>query len=142
MRHFIIALWMSLWCATGVGADTRALQALNDFRVAEGLAPVRYSDALEKAAARHARDMSTRQFFSHQGSDGSDIAKRVTRTGYRWCWVAENIAQGHRSLREVMYGWEISPGHRANMLSDRATEFALARTEDDVWVMVLARPQC
>lgn len=142
MKRVLFTFVLGVCCATVVTADPRALQSLNDLRAEEGLEPVSYSETLERAAARHARDMSRAQFFSHRGSDGSDVARRVSRAGYTWCWVAENIAQGHRSLREVMYGWAVSPGHRANMLSPRAVEFAIARTRDDVWVMVLARPTC
>lgn len=142
MKRLALALSLAVACGTEAAGDPYGLKALNALRVGEGVGTVAYSDQLEKAAARHARDMSRAKFFSHRGSDGSDVARRVTRTGYRWCWVAENIAQGHGSLRQVMYGWENSPEHRANMLSSQAQEFALARTADNVWVMVLARKNC
>jgi uncharacterized protein YkwD len=97
---------------------------------------------LENAATRHAVDMASRQFFSHTGSDGSDVAERVTQTGYRWCVVAENIAQGQRGLMEVMEDWSASPPHRKNMLSREVTEFALVQGAGFVWVMVLAAKDC
>lgn len=123
-------------------ADPRATQMLNDYRVSEGHAPLVYSTTLEVAAAAHAQDMAARGFFDHTGSDGSTVGQRVTRQGYRWCFVAENIAQGQASLSYVMQAWATSPGHQRNMVSDQALEFALIEGPGRIWVMVLAAPGC
>jgi uncharacterized protein YkwD len=137
------ALAAVLSLAAGQGlADPVKTEALNAFRAQNGLAAVAYSRQLEAAAVLHARDMARGGFFSHDGSDGSNVAERVTRTGYGWCVVAENIAKGQRDLPEVMQAWAASPGHRRNMLSEEVTEFALVSGPGDLWVMVLARPGC
>ena len=86
--------------------------------------------------------MARGAFFSHDGSDGSDVSARVARTGYNWCVVAENIAKGQTGLAEVMKDWSESPGHRSNMLSAEVTEFALVQETGNIWVMVLAAPGC
>lgn len=82
--------------------------------------------------------MARAGFFSHTGSDGSDIRTRVSRAGYRWCAVAENIARGQRSLEAALEGWKASRGHRRNMLSRRMAEIGVARGAGNTWVMVLA----
>lgn len=123
-------------------ADPAATAALNDYRAAEGRAPLAYSDTLAAAALAHAEDMAARGFFDHAGSDGSSVAQRVSRQGYGWCVVAENIAKGQVSLAEVMQGWAASPGHRRNMLSREVREFALVEAPGRIWVMVLAAPGC
>lgn len=123
-------------------SDPASTKALNTFRADAGRAPLAYSSDLESAADRHARDMAHKQFFSHTGSDGTDVALRVTQAGYGWCFVAENIAQGQRDLVEVMEAWATSPGHRRNMLSRDATEYALVQAPGRIWVMVLASPGC
>lgn len=134
---------LSFFAATAcANADTASTAALNALRADNGRAPVAYSDKLESAAARHARDMAKTQTFSHTGSDGSDVAERVTATGYRWCFVAENIARGQRTLAEVMHSWAESPGHRQNMLSGDVADFALVEAPGRIWVMVLARSGC
>ncbi len=125
-----------------VVADPQMTQALNGFRAENNRAPVSFSDTLEQAALRHADDMVRAGIFSHTGSDGSDVAARVSSVGYGWCVVAENIAKGQRDLAEVMKAWAESPGHRRNMLSADVTEFALVEGDDNTWVMVLARPGC
>jgi len=85
--------------------------------------------------------MARRGFFSHHGSNGSTVGKRVTRAGYRWCSVAENIAKGFSSRQAVVEQWRISPGHYKNMTKRKVQEYGLAQV-DDVWVMVLAAKSC
>ncbi|WP_227270582.1 CAP domain-containing protein [Roseobacter weihaiensis] len=128
--------------ASGAGANPQATGAINELRLAQGLPALGYSSVLERAAQAHAADMAESGRFSHTGSDGSDLADRVSRTGYGWCAVAENIAKGQRTLAEVMAAWEASPGHRANLLSPEVTEFALIEAEGHTWVMVLGAPGC
>ncbi|WP_298843408.1 CAP domain-containing protein [uncultured Roseobacter sp.] len=124
------------------GADPAALRSVNTFRAENGRTALQYSAMLETAALAHARDMIAEQFFAHTGSDGSGVSDRVTRAGYAWCVVAENIAKGQNDLAEVMAAWAGSEGHRRNMLSREVTEFALVHAAEDTWVMVLARPGC
>ena len=134
-----VALAIAIIAGQGV-AEPAQEAALNALRAENGLAPLAYSDALNEAAVAHAQDMAQSGLFSHTGSDGSDVGQRVTRVGYGWCVVAENIAKGQVDLAEVMQAWAGSPGHRANMLSPEVSEFAIAQGADALWVMVLAAP--
>ncbi|MCV3272987.1 CAP domain-containing protein [Roseobacter sinensis] len=138
----ILAVLFLCCLASGGFADPQATQALNEYRAREGRAPLAYSAALEAAARVHADDMAARGFFDHRGSDGSTVGARVTGQGYGWCFVAENIAQGQRTLGEVMRSWAGSRGHRRNMLAREAREFALVEGTGRIWVMVLAAPGC
>ena len=128
--------------AVAASADPVKMSALNQLRAAHGKQPVIYSKTLEAAALRHARDMATTGRFSHVGTDGSDVAERVSDTGYGWCVVAENIAYGQIDLAEVIQAWADSPGHRRNMLSSDVQEFAVVQVPHLTWVMVLAKPGC
>jgi uncharacterized protein YkwD len=142
VRRSLIAALALIAPSQDAQADGASTRALNALRVENGRAPLAYSQMLQNAATRHADDMARRQFFSHTGSDGSDVAERVTKSGYRWCVVAENIAQGQRSLPEVMEDWYASPPHRQNMMSREVTEFALVQGPEYIWVMVLAATDC
>ncbi|MFU8834137.1 MAG: CAP domain-containing protein [Roseovarius sp.] len=122
----------------GPGAQSR----INADRAARDRGPLAVSVPLSRAAARHARDMALRGYFSHTGADGSTIAERVRREGYGFCFVAENIARGQATLDEVLLSWMSSDGHRRNILHDQAAEFGLARAPGNVWVMVLGRQGC
>ena len=123
-------------------ADPAAIASLNALRAQEGRAPLIYSERLEEAARLHARDMAEADYFSHIGSDGSNVGQRVTATGYNWCMVAENIAKGQGDLDEVMKAWASSPSHRENMLRRGIEAFALFHGEAGIWVMVLAARNC
>lgn len=139
-----LLLWMAatLFLVSSAGANPAATEAINAYRTAKGRAPVAYSRQLEAAALRHARDMARNNFVSHRGSDGSFITHRARAQGYRFCYLAENLAQGQANLNAVMSDWANSAGHRKNMLSRKATEFALVRVDGDFWVMMLGRPGC
>ncbi|WP_299045627.1 CAP domain-containing protein [uncultured Tateyamaria sp.] len=121
-------------------SDPVALSAVNAERAAQNRAPLVYDRSLEAAAEAHAQDMARSGFFSHTGSDGSDIGQRLTRAGYRYCFGAENIAAGQRSLTEVMAAWMGSRGHRRNILHRDAKAVGLAQAPGNIWVMVLAAP--
>ena len=92
---------------------------VNRERTSRGLSRLRSNEKLARAARRHSRDMSSRNFFSHDSPGGADLMDRARRAGYRGWTVGENIAWGSGSYStpdEIMQGWMNSPGHRANIL--------------------------
>lgn len=107
--------------------------------------PVRLNEALGRAAAIHARDMARHNFLQHRGRDGSSAADRVTRAGYDWRSVGENIAAGQPSPQEVVAGWLRSPGHCANLMEPRFTDMGVAYAVDQkseagiYWAQVFGR---
>lgn len=123
--------------SSGVAADV--VTRTNTFRQMNTLGTLRRSVTLDWMAARHASDMRINGVLSHRGSDGSDIAGRAEQQGYRYCLLAENIAEGQSSARQVMQDWINSPGHRANLMAMGVTEIGVAQ-DGRYWVMVLARP--
>lgn len=110
--------------------------------------PLRLEARLTLAARMHAEDMARHAFLAHQGRDGSTPARRVTRTGYAWRAVGENVAAGAESAAEVVAGWERSPEHCRNLMDAGFTEMGVAfaaspRTtgHSTWWSLVLARPR-
>jgi uncharacterized protein YkwD len=127
---------------TPVQANQSALSMLNSVRAQFGKPPVAYNKRLEKAAKVHARDMQRNGVRSHTGSNGTQLQHRVAKSGYRYCFAAENIGWGQKSMQNVMQAWMNSSGHRANMLSGKARDIGIAQTDDGIWVMVLGRDGC
>lgn len=84
--------------------------------------PLTWNARLDAAAQGHATDMASANYFSHTGRDGSSVADRVTRRGYAWRAVGENIAAGQRTAEEAMAGWIKSEGHCRNIMSGSYTE--------------------
>ncbi len=92
---------------------------------------------LTTAAVAHAEDMRRNKFFDHNGSDGGDFADRITKAGYRWKTVAENIAQGYPNAKAVVLGWRNSGGHCENIMNAAFRDMGAARI-GDIWVQTLA----
>jgi uncharacterized protein YkwD len=88
--------------------------------------PLRLDAVLTNVAVGHARDMAQRGRMSHEGSDGSEPAERMTRAGYPWSLVAENVAAGQTNVDEVVATWLESPGHCANIMNAALREMGIA----------------
>ena len=119
------------------------LQQINAIRAAAGRKPVVRSAKLDSAARAHASDMGANGFFGHIASDGSTVAERVSKTGYPWCSVSENIAKGERydTARKAIKTWRESPGHYRNIVNPKARAFGMARS-GHLWVQVFAGNRC
>ena len=113
----------------------RALALVNEARAqARRCGNERYAPApplvlditLGSVAELHARDMARHGRMSHEGSDGSTPAQRLTRAGYVWRTVAENVAAGDTSADAVMRTWLASPGHCANLMNPDVREMGIA----------------
>jgi uncharacterized protein YkwD len=107
---------------------------------------LKLSSALGDAALAHSLDMATRNYFDHSGADGSTPASRVTRAGYGWGVVGENIAAGVASPEEAVQGWLHSPAHCENLMDPRFTDMGVAYMVNQknpsgiFWTQVFAAP--
>jgi uncharacterized protein YkwD len=106
--------------------------------------PLTRSPALDDAARMHALDMAQNSFLAHTGSDGSNPGDRVSRTGYEWRVVAENVAAGQTSADDIAATWLDSAGHCANLMDAKYSQTGLAYAlnpgdgRDIYWVQVYA----
>lgn len=82
-----------------------------------GLGPLDKHPALMSAAQKHSADNARMGDLTHTGSDGSRVSDRVSREGYDYSSVRENIAWGYSSARSVVMGWMCSDGHRRNIMA-------------------------
>ena len=115
----------------------------NDLRRRSGLSPLDLSPALFAAAQEQACHMAATGRMSHSGAGGSGVGDRASAAGYRWRFVAENVAAGHPDAQAVVAGWQASPGHRDNMLSRQAVDIGLGVAAGGgrlYWAMVLGAP--
>jgi uncharacterized protein YkwD len=118
--------------------------AHNKERAAEELEPLAPNAKLTAAALEHARDMAEHKKLSHEGSDGSKFNERIERQGYRGRRLAENVAEGQKSVEEVMREWMNSPHHRANILGDfKEIGMAYATSDDGTlyWCTTFGLPR-
>jgi uncharacterized protein YkwD len=109
--------------------------------------PLAWNDALARAAERHTRDMAAGNFFSHTGSDKTELRQRADAAGYHWRTLAENIAGGRGTVDGTVQQWLESPGHCANLMKPDLTHVAVAcalggprSTYTHYWTMALGAP--
>ena len=100
---------------------------LNSERAAHGLPALSFDQDLRLAARWHNLTMARYTTMSHQLPGEAFFGTRITRAGYHWSYIGENIGcnsamtqTGVLSLQKVMYN-EKAPnnGHRLNILSSR-----------------------
>lgn len=109
--------------------------------------PLRWNAMLAAAALEHSKDMAQHRYFEHRGSDGTVVGDRVSKAGYSWRRVGENIASGTRTPEEAVQGWLDSPGHCANVMgpfSEMGSAYALnpnRKTGTAYWTQVFANPR-
>jgi uncharacterized protein YkwD len=137
-----------------LGAVTRyVVETTNAFRKKEGRAPVAVNPKLAETARDFAAYMAKTGRYGHT-ADGSRAADRAVKHGYDYCIVLENIAYAFDSSgftseelgKRLVEGWEMSPGHRRNMLDPDVTEtgVAVARSEKTGYyfaVQMFGRPK-
>jgi uncharacterized protein YkwD len=123
-----------------------ARDMINAYRKKHGLKPLKLNPELTEAAKAHSRDLAKWDRISHYGSDGSNPWDRVKRAGYHARLTAENVGTGQVSFKEVMRGWEESPGHNKNLLTPDAVHMGIALVQDpktefkSFWTLVIAAP--
>lgn len=88
--------------------------------------PVAWNGNLAQAALDHSVDMATKEYFEHDGQDGSKPSTRAAAAGYPSKFVGENIGLGHMTLEEQIQGWLNSPGHCANIMKADYKEIGAA----------------
>ena len=98
--------------------------------------PVTWNDVLETAAKYHSKDMSTKRYFSHIGTDGSDAGTRILSAGYKWINFAENIGMGYPTEQDVIDAWLHSPGHCKNIMNKSYKEIGIANV-NGYWTLDL-----
>lgn len=108
------------------------LEMTNAFRRENALQAVRPDPKLTAAARAYARYLAQSGRFAHE-ADGRNPHQRAEAQGYKFCFVAENLAMdanqrgfSERGLaQEAMAGWKKSQMHRANLLRAGATDIGI-----------------
>lgn len=110
-------------------AERAVIRRVNYVRAQHGLAAVRFSRGLSRAADAHTRDMLQRDFFAHESSDGTSFDRRVHRFVDARA-VGETLAaveQRRGVAALVVKLWMESPPHRAVVLAPQFRRIGVAR---------------
>ncbi len=98
--------------------EEQALRLINLEREREGLAPLEFSEELQRCA--RIRSVEIVQEFSHDRPDGQSCFSLNPEL-----IMGENIAYGQTTPRQVVDAWMDSPSHREIILMDRFTVSAV-----------------
>ncbi len=155
-RRALLGVALSLPFAVPAAAadqntQNAVLAEVNAFRASNGKPPLPLDSRLSQAATLHSQDMLAHNQMTHTGSDGSRLGQRITRAGYLWRAVRENIVAGRSDARQAVMSWIGSPGHAANMLADNVTQIGVGHASGPglmagnparhFWTLVLAAPR-
>ena len=118
MRRFVVVGDPPAFDRVDTIALARELEALlDDYRRSRGLRPLRPHSVLAAAARQHSARMRNLDFFDHRDPRDGTLPHQRVRAIDREPWriVAENLAAGAWTARQILEGWIDSPGHRANL---------------------------
>lgn len=114
---------------------------LNNVRIGNGSAAVRYDSRLDAAAQTHADDMVANGYFSHTSQNGDEVYDRIVAQSYNPTAYGENLAGGQQSEQDALIAWENSPEHDMMMNAGSLEEFGLGVAgsgNGTRWVLVMA----
>lgn len=105
------------------------LVLINRHRKSKGLPALTSSPVIEQEARRHSMAMATKRIsFGHDGFNirSKIITSKLPGTNA----VAENVAYGSNTAKEVVDGWLNSPGHKKNIEGNyKLTGIGVARDQ-------------
>lgn len=118
--------------ASGTAANPAlaVLTKVNDYRQTLGLPPMQLNSLLTKAAASHARYMTSNNVFTHQQERGrrdflaETPTARAGQSGYKGKTVLEDLAKG--DLNPIMGILVEGPYHRRPFLQANAKDLGVA----------------
>jgi uncharacterized protein YkwD len=128
------------YAATTSGDTDTVVALVNKERAEAGCAPVTVDKRLTTAAQEHSQDQADTGEMSHIGSDGSTLGQRITRAGYTWRKVGENVASGTTSAERAMQLWMNSDAHRKNILNCAFEDTGVGYV-DGYWTQDFATPK-
>ena len=107
--------------------ESEILRLVNGHRHSMGLTPVQMNTLESTVARLHSQNMASGKIpFGHSGFN--ERAAYLNKKMGPITLVAENVASGQMSAREVVDGWLHSPGHRRNIEGNfKLTGIGLAR---------------
>jgi uncharacterized protein YkwD len=130
----------------GSGLAAEALRAVNQVRTSSGRQALRQNATLTASADKYARYMAEKNFFAHDGLDGSTPASRLTASGYAGHFRGEALAAGQTSGQSAVNTWMNSPAHATVVLDPTASEVGIGyfylpgSFYGHYWVLVVGAP--
>ncbi|NLB82227.1 MAG: SafA/ExsA family spore coat assembly protein [Clostridiaceae bacterium] len=121
--------------------EMEVVRLVNVQRSNNGLRALTNNWELQRVAQYKARDLTDRNYFSHNSPVYGSPFDMMKNFGIRYSSAGENIAKGQRTPKEVMNAWMNSQGHRANILNANYTQIGVGYdSRSNAWVQMFIRP--
>lgn len=113
----------------------QAVEKVNAFRQGQGAGALRRVAELDAVALAYGREIAASGHFAHTGVNGDHLEDRLKRAGINgWNIAGENLALSRNSdgsapadpAADALRGWQLSPGHRKNMLNPEFNRCGMA----------------
>lgn len=99
----------------------------NSERAKRSLPSLKIDKELTASAETKLQDMFQNQYFEHISPSGASVSDLVTKAGYQYIVVGENLALGlFAGDDQVVAAWMASPGHKRNILDVRYQDIGVA----------------
>jgi len=115
--YIILGLIILSFTNKSSGLDQDVFRYTNQFRKSKGLSALAMRDDLNEVARKHSENMASGKVaFGHDGFQQRQA--KVRQIIKPWHSMAENVAYGVSTGKDVVSIWKKSSGHRANMLGN------------------------
>jgi len=115
-------------------SEKKVVDLTNKERTSRGLKPLKVDEELSKVAQDKSRDMKVKGYFDHNSPTYGSPFDMMDAYGIKYMAAGENIAMGYGTPEAVVKAWMNSPGHRANILSDKFTHIGIGfEKEGQYW---------
>ncbi len=119
-------------------AEQEMFQMVNKERIANGVQPLVFDNALRDVGREHSRDMFLRGYFSHYTPEGLSPFDRMTNAGISFNAAGENLALAP-STDLAMQGLMNSPGHRKNILDPNFNKVGIGVMDGGIYGMMYSQ---
>jgi len=132
--------------SNGGDPASQELSEVNSARASRGLPALRANASLTADAATYAKYMGDKNYFAHDGLDGTTPSSRVASAGYKGRFKGEALAAGQASADGALNTWLGSPAHAAILLDSSAVDVGIGyynkpgSSYSYYWVLVTGVP--
>jgi hypothetical protein len=117
---------------TVLGAEVASsvlIDLTNESRQENSQNPLIRSSKLDWAAELKAKDMASKEYFSHNSPEGVTPWHWFKEVGYSFLYAGENLAINFTDSSDVEEAWLNSPTHRANIMNTEFREIGMATVQ-------------
>jgi len=112
--------------AYGGAQAEEIINLTNQYRLGHGLSQLLPNPRLTQAAINKAKDILSKDYFSHTSPEGRRFSYWIKESGYPYFYAGENLAIDFYNSEELFEAWIKSDRHRENIEREGFQEIGVA----------------